>query len=128
MYDVNGWLAKGPAGMEYIPVMVAEHEIPLMVSAYQMGIRDFDKEKAFQAMKKMQTTPAGPVAGGFAGNRDLVSYMKYKYVPADLGRFSNSLEYSYDDWTVSRSLPKRWARKQDYKVVCRAGRMVAQCI
>ncbi len=23
MYDANGWLAKGPAGMEYIPVMVA---------------------------------------------------------------------------------------------------------
>ncbi|MGM0667770.1 MAG: glycoside hydrolase domain-containing protein, partial [Bacteroidota bacterium] len=28
MYDAGGWLAKGPAGMEYIPVMVAEHEIP----------------------------------------------------------------------------------------------------
>ena len=38
-------VAKGPAGMEYIPVMVAEHEIPLMVSAYQMGIRDYDAGK-----------------------------------------------------------------------------------
>ena len=44
-------------------------------------------------MKKMQTTPATHVAGGFAGNRDLVSYMKYKYVPIELGRFSNTLEY-----------------------------------
>lgn len=52
MYDSNGWLAKGPAGMEYIPVMVAEHEIPLIVSAYQMGIRDYDVEKAFEAIKK----------------------------------------------------------------------------
>ena len=102
LYDANGWLAKGPAGMEYIPVMVAEHEIPLMVSAYQMGIRDYDAEKAFEAMKKMQTTPATHVAGGFAGNRDLVPYMKYKYVPIELGRFSNTLEYSYDDWTVGQ--------------------------
>lgn len=102
LYDANGWLAKGPAGMEYIPVMVAEHEIPLMVSAYQMGIRDYDAEKAFEAMKKMQTTPAAHVAGGFAGNRDLVPYMKYKYVPIELGRFSNTLEYSYDDWTVGQ--------------------------
>lgn len=102
MYDSNGWLAKGPAGMEYIPVMVAEHEIPLMVSAYQMGIRDYDAEKAFEAMKKMQTTPATHVAGGFAGNRDLVPYMKYKYVPIEKGRFSNTLEYSYDDWTVGQ--------------------------
>lgn len=51
LYDANGWLAKGPAGMEYIPVMVAEHEIPQMVSTYQMGIRDYDVEKAFEAMK-----------------------------------------------------------------------------
>lgn len=102
LYDANGWLAKGPAGMEYIPVMVAEHEIPLMVSAYQMGIRDFDAEKAFDAMKKMQTTPATRVAGGFAGNRDLTAYLEHRYVPFDKGRFSNTLEYSYDDWTVGQ--------------------------
>ncbi len=102
MYDANGWLAKGPAGMEYIPVMVAEHEIPLLVSAYQMGIRDYDSEKALQAMIKMQTTPAAPMAGGFAGNRDLVAYLQYHYVPFDKGRFSNTLEYAYDDWTVGQ--------------------------
>lgn len=102
MYDANGWLAKGPAGMEYIPVMVAEHEIPLIVSAYQMGIDDFDTKKALEAMIKMQTTAAGPVAGGFAGNRDLMPYLKYQYVPYDLGRFSNTLEYAYDDWSLGQ--------------------------
>ncbi len=121
MYDVNGRLAKGPAGMKYIPVMVAEHEIPLIVGAYQMGIRDFDKEKAFQAMKKMQTTPASPVAGGFAGNRDLESYLKYHYVPSDLGTYSNTLEYSYDDWTVSQ-FAKSLNKKADYKVFSERGR------
>ena len=102
MYDANGWLAKGPAGMEYIPVMVAEHEIPLIVGAYQMGIRDYDVDLAYQAVKKMQTTPGRVVGGGYAGNRDLVPYLKYKYVPYDLGRFSNTLEYSFDDWTVGQ--------------------------
>ena len=106
--------------MEYIPVMVAEHEIPQMVSAYQMGIRDFDAEKAFQAMKKMQTTPATQVAGGFAGNRDLVPYLKYKYVPSDLGRFSNTLEYSYDDWTVSQ-FAKALGKQDDYAVFADRG-------
>jgi predicted alpha-1,2-mannosidase len=115
MYDANGWLAKGPAGMKYIPVMVAEHEIPLIVSAYQMGIRDFDANKAFEAVKKMQTTPATQVAGGFAGNRDLISYMKYKYVPSDLGRFSNTLEYAYDDWTVAQ-LAKALGKEDEYKI------------
>ncbi len=113
MYDAGGWLAKGPAGMEYIPVMVAEHEIPLIVSAHQMGIDGFDKEKAFEAVKKMQTTPGQVVGGGFAGNRDLESYLKYKYVPSDKGRFSNTLEYSFDDWTVAQ-YAKSLQKEEDY--------------
>jgi predicted alpha-1,2-mannosidase len=120
MYDVNGWLAKGPAGMKYIPVMVAEHEIPLIVGAYQMGIRDFDAGKAFEAVKKMQTTPATRVAGGFAGNRDLVPYLKYHYVPSDLGRFSNTLEYSFDDWTVSQ-FARALGKDDDYRIFADRG-------
>ena len=37
--------------------MVAEHEIALLVGAWQKGIRNFDGEKAFAAIKHMQTTP-----------------------------------------------------------------------
>lgn len=115
MYDANGWLAKGPAGMKYIPVMVAEHEIPLVVGAYQMGIRDFDANKAFEAVKKMQVTPSQKVFDGYAGNRDLTSYLTYKYVPADKGRFSNTLEYAFDDWTVGQ-LAKALGKENEYKV------------
>lgn len=113
MYDANGMLAKGPAGMEYIPVMVAEHEIPLLVGAYQMGVRDYDVEKMYTAIKKMQTVPPQRIGDGLAGNRDIEAYLKYKYVPSDLGRFSNSLEYSYDDWTVSQ-LAKSLGKEDDY--------------
>ena len=88
LYDANGWLAKGPAGLNYVPVMVAEHEIPQIVSAWQMGIRDFDGNKALEAAVKMQTTPTQKVHNGFAGNRDLVPYIQYHYVPTDKGRFS----------------------------------------
>lgn len=115
MYDADGWLAKGPAGMEYIPVMVAEHEIPLIVGAYQMGIRDYDVEKAFQAVHKMQTTLPTKVGGGFAGNADLETYLKHQYVPYDQGRFSNSLEYSYDDWTVGQ-FAKALGKKEEYAI------------
>ena len=120
MYDAGGWLAKGPAAMEYIPVMVAEHEIPLIVGAYQMGIRDYDVEKAFAAVKKMQTAPGRVVGGGYAGNRDLVTYLKHGYVPYDEGRFSNSLEYSYDDWTVSQ-FAKALGKEQDYHTFLKRG-------
>ena len=67
-----------------------------------MGICGFDANKALEASVKMQTTPAQKVFTGFAGNRDLVEYMKHKYVPSDKGRFSNAMEYSYDDWTVGQ--------------------------
>ncbi|HHT29054.1 MAG: GH92 family glycosyl hydrolase [Petrimonas mucosa] len=113
MYDANGMLAKGPAGMEYIPVMVAEHEIPLMVSSYQMGIRDYDVEKMYSAIKKMQTVMPQKIGDGLAGNRDIEAYLTYRYVPSDLGRFSNSLEYSFDDWTVSQ-LAKALGKEEDY--------------
>jgi predicted alpha-1,2-mannosidase len=113
MYDAYGWLAKGPAGMNYVPVMVAEHEIPQLVAAYQMGIRDFDAPKVLAAAVKMQTTPAQKVFTGFAGNRDLVAYEQHGYVPADLGRFSNSMEYSFDDWTVGQ-LARALGRPAEY--------------
>jgi predicted alpha-1,2-mannosidase len=120
MYDAGGWLAKGPAGMEYIPVMVAEHEIPLIVSAYQMGIRNFNAEKAFEAAKNMQTTPARETGGGFAGNRDLIPYLEYKYVPHDKGRFSNTMEYFFDDWTVSQ-FAKALGKEADYNTFLKRG-------
>lgn len=120
MYDADGWLAKGPAGMKYIPVMVAEHEIPLIVGAYQMGIQDFDAEKALEAMVKMQTTPARHIAGGFAGNRDLISYLTFQYVPSDMGRFSNTLEYAYDDWAVAQ-FAKSLGKDAEYKIFFERG-------
>jgi len=115
MYDAGGWLAKGPAGMKYIPVMVAEHEIPLIVGAYQMGIRDFDAQKAFEACKKMATTQGQPVPGGYAGFRDLTPYLEHGFVPMDKGRFSNGMEYSYDMWTIGQ-FAKALGKKDDYKL------------
>ena len=115
LYDAGGWLGKGPAGMRYVPVMVAEHEIPQMVSAWQMGIRPCESERLMAAFTKMQTTPAQKVGRGYAGNRNLVPYLAYHYVPSDKGTFSNSMEYSYDDWTVGQ-FALAIGRMDDYAV------------
>ena len=102
MYDALGWLSKGAGGMKYINVMVAEHEIPFMVSAYQMGIRPLDTDKMMEAFEVMENTPPRRLAQGYVGNRDMVPYLKYKYVPYDLGIFSNTMEYSYDNWAIGQ--------------------------
>ncbi|MBI9067068.1 MAG: GH92 family glycosyl hydrolase [Salinivirgaceae bacterium] len=101
--DKGGWLAKGPTGIEYSGIMVASHQISFIVSAYQKGIRNYDVEKAYKAANKLQTIPGqAHEAGGYVGNRHLESYMKYGFVPDNIGPVSNTLAYAYDDWTVGQ--------------------------
>lgn len=48
------------------------------------------------------------------------AYLKHGYVPYDKGRFSNSLEYSFDDWTVSQ-FAKSLDKEADYKIFLKRG-------
>lgn len=103
IYKYGGWLPKGPAGIEYSGIMEASHEIALITSCYQKGIRDFDANLAFEAIMHQQTTP-GVVTpeGGFAGNKYYKSYLELGYVPNEDGQVSNTLEYAYDDWCAGQ--------------------------
>jgi predicted alpha-1,2-mannosidase len=115
IYDKGGWLPKGPGGIEYSSIMVASHEIPLIVNAWQKGIRNFDVEKAYKAMKEIQMNPAKPhECGGYVGNRNITTYMNIGYVPADEGPVSNTLEYAYDDWCVAQ-MAKALGKTEDYE-------------
>ncbi len=115
IYDCGGWLPKGPGGIEYSSIMVASHEIPLIVSAYQKGIRNFDVEKAYKAIREIQTIPGrAHECGGFVGNRHLSPYMRIGYVPADIGQVSNTLEYAYDDWCFAQ-FAKSMDQQEDYQ-------------
>jgi predicted alpha-1,2-mannosidase len=114
MYDRGGWLPKGPAGIEYSGIMEGEHEIALIVGAYQKRIRNFDAGKAYEAMKKMQMVQGQQQGcGGFAGNFDLPAYMNLGYVPVEDGSASHTLEYAYDDWCVAQ-MAKALGKIDDY--------------
>ncbi|TWR31756.1 glycoside hydrolase family 92 protein [Mucilaginibacter pallidiroseus] len=103
IYKAGGWLPKGPAGIEYSGIMEASHEISLIASTYQKGIRDFDANLALDAMLHQQTTPGVKTPeGGIAGNKFYKSYLELGYVPNDEGQVSNTLEYAYDDWCVAQ--------------------------
>jgi len=115
IYDKGGWLARGPTGIEYSAIMVASHQISFIVSAYQKGIRDFDAEKAFEAMNKLQTIQGFPhESGGYVGNRNLNAYMKYGFVPEEIGPVSNTVAYAYDDWTVGQ-MAMALGKDEDYR-------------
>lgn len=114
-YDKGGWTCKGPEGLEYSGIMVASHEIELIVSAFQKGIhRYYDPEHAYKAIHHTQTEQgiAHP-GGGWAGNRWLTQYLKFGYVPHDYGPVSNTLEYAFDDWAVSQ-MAKALGKMDDY--------------
>jgi len=109
--DRGGWLPKGPTGIEYSSIMVASHEIALIVAAYQAGIRDYDAEKAYAAIRHIQTEPGRPhEGGGHVGNRQLKEYMELGYVPSPV---SNTLEYAYDDWCAAQ-MAKALGKKDDH--------------
>jgi predicted alpha-1,2-mannosidase len=115
IYDKGGWLPKGPTGIEYSGIMVASHQNSLITNAYHKGIRNFDVEKAYEAVKKIQTEPGKfHDGGGYVGNRNLKDYKELGFVPDENGPVSNTLAYAYDDWTVGQ-FAKALGKEKDYK-------------
>lgn len=113
--DKGGWLPKGPTGIEYSAIMVASHQNALITGAYQMGIRDYDVEKAYSALKKIQSENGrAHDAGGYVGNRHLDVYKQYGYVPDEDGPISNTVAYAFDDWCVGQ-MAKSLGKEKDYK-------------
>ncbi|MCG2462843.1 GH92 family glycosyl hydrolase [Flavobacteriaceae bacterium F89] len=106
MYDKGRWLPRGNPGIEYFKVMPGQPEIPLMVAAYQHGIRDYDVNKMMEAIYHQQTAmPMAYPGGGVVGNGSYKYYLKRGYVPLNKDNqsyVSNTLEYAYQDWCVAQ--------------------------
>ncbi|WP_316753151.1 GH92 family glycosyl hydrolase [Pedobacter gandavensis] len=115
LYKNSGWFNTDPAGIEHSGVMVAMHLASQIQSTWQSGIRDFDLDTAYAGLKKMMTTsPQKYEGGGTVGVEDIESYMKYGYIPQHMGEVSNTLEYAFDDWTVSQ-MALSLNKTEDYK-------------
>ena len=105
MYEQGGLLPIWPLASSETYCMVGNHSIPVIVDAYAKGIREFNAEEAFTAMKA-------------AVNRDqfgLDSYRKNGAVLADdePESVSKTLEYAYDDWCIAQ-MAKMLNKPQDY--------------
>jgi predicted alpha-1,2-mannosidase len=101
--DAGGFMPEAPVDGEYAPIMGAQHHQAIPISAWQKGIRPFEGERLWKAVRHDLTTPGMEHAcGGYAGNRHLVPYLEYGYVPDEDGPASNTLEYAFDDWAASQ--------------------------
>ncbi len=74
--------------------MIGYHSLPVLADAYVKGIRDYDISKAYNAMKQLAN-------GERAGKK---AYLQYGFIPHDFTgqSASRTLEYSFDDWCVTR--------------------------
>jgi hypothetical protein len=77
------------------PPMIAYHSLSVLADAYVKGIRNYDVPKAYEAAKKLAMDYIRP-------EKEL--YLKYGYIPSDLKgqSVSMTLEFSYDDWCLTR--------------------------
>ncbi len=106
-YDDGGRLPVWELAGNETQCMIGYHSIPVIVDAYMKGIRDFDVEKAYEAMKHS----AGLDLYG------LRAYKEYGYIPAEdeSESVSKTLEYAYDDWCIAQ-MAKSLGKEDDYKL------------
>ncbi len=116
-YEQGGWLLTPQQfGNSYTNDMIGDHPVVAILDALQKGIGDFDREKAYEAVRKnaLETPPSEHRSRGRVG---LKEYMEYGYLPYDKVResVSRTLEYAYNDWCVAR-LAQALGKTDDYRL------------
>lgn len=114
MYDEHGWLPKWELYGRETYTMEGDPSIPVIVDSWLKGLRGFNINKAYEAMRKGATTPG-------AKNKlrpDNDDYMKLGYVPLREqydNSVSHALEYYIADNALSR-LAKALGKDSDAKL------------
>ncbi len=99
-YREGGWLPKWMSP-GYRNVMIGTHTASVIADAYRKGIRDFDAETAYQAMRKDAMDEGG---GNGRGREGIALYKTLGYVPTDRVHeaTARTLEFAYGDWCVAQ--------------------------
>jgi len=120
-YQNFGQLPQWVTGGQENHGMIGYHAMPVIADAYYKGIRDYDVNALFEAMK----ASANVDTFGFfvRAYRGAQFYKKYKYIPCDteIQSVSKTLEYCYDDWCIAQ-MAKMLGKRDDYEYyIKRAG-------
>ena len=112
-YEEGGWLPIFPCWNSYTTAMIGDHCIAALGDAYIKGIRNFDIQKAYEAMRKnaFEHPASEEDYKNGMGRRALDSYLKYGYIPLEDSvpdafhtneQVSRTLEYAYDDFVLAQ--------------------------
>ncbi|GAP43731.1 alpha-1,2-mannosidase, putative [Lentimicrobium saccharophilum] len=93
MYEKGGLLPVWELAGNETWCMIGNHAIPVIADAWMKGIRNYDGDKAFEAMVKSASQD----------HHGLEFYRKYGYIPGDKEHesISKTLEYAYNDWCIA---------------------------
>jgi predicted alpha-1,2-mannosidase len=113
MAKQGGYLPRWPSTGGYTNSMFGTPADMMITETYLKGIRDFDVEAAYQAMRKTALGPTPPGAP-FTGRKGVEDYLKYEYCPSDTMKqaVSRTLEYCYADHSIAR-LAEALGHKED---------------
>lgn len=99
MYEEHGWLPKWELYARETLTMEGDPAIPVIVDSYFKGLRDFDVERAYEAMYKSATS-AGEHNFLRPDNDD---YLELGYV-ALRGQFDNSVSHALEYYVADNAL------------------------
>ena len=106
-YDEGGIMPIWDLSANYTGCMIGYHAVPVIADAFLKGIKNYDSEKALQAMKH----------SAIQDKLGLESYKKFGFIPVEKESesVSKTLEYAYDDWTIAQ-MAKALGKENDYKI------------
>ncbi|MFT5102716.1 MAG: putative alpha-1,2-mannosidase [Candidatus Latescibacterota bacterium] len=104
-YKEGGIMPIWDLSANYTGCMIGYHGVPVIADAYLKGIRGYDAEMAFEAMKHSAMQDKLGLAG----------YKANGFVPMEeeSESVSKTLEYAYDDWTIA-AMAKAMGKNEEY--------------
>ena len=120
-YEVGGALPMWALAGNYTGTMIGYHAVSVIVDAYMKGIRDYDIEKAYEAIIHSSNYNRENIA---APTQNALEHLMPKaklynkelgFIPADLENesVSKALEFAYNDWCIAQ-MAKDLGKEDDY--------------
>jgi predicted alpha-1,2-mannosidase len=105
-YNESGLLPVWELASNETGTMIGYHSIPVIVDAYFKGIKNYNVDVMYEALKK----------SAMQDHLGLEFYKSMGYIPSDLESesVSKTLEYAYDDWCIAM-VAKDLGKDDDYK-------------
>ncbi len=115
IYREHGWLPKWELYGRETLTMEGDPSIPVIVDTWSKGLRNFDVDLAYEAMRKGAFTPGGENLM----RPDNDDYMKLGYVPLR-GEFDNSVSHALEYYVADNALAAMadsLGRKEDARIL-----------